>query len=62
MELMDCSLDRLYKQVYAKEQRLPERIIGYIAAAVVRALRYLKSELNIIHRGLIANLPVEPVE
>jgi len=52
MELMDCSLDRLYKQVYAKEQRLPERVIGYIAAAVVRALRYLKSELNIIHRGL----------
>ncbi|KAI6187647.1 Kinase [Aphelenchoides besseyi] len=52
MEVLDCSLDQFYKLVYNKEQKLPEEVIGFIAASVVRALNYLKSELNIIHRDV----------
>lgn len=67
MELLDTSLDRFYKNVYAHGERLPVRIIGFITAAVlvffilmkfsktiiqvVRALYYLKHSLKIIHRG-----------
>ncbi|KAI6214608.1 hypothetical protein M3Y94_00288400 [Aphelenchoides besseyi] len=52
MEVLDCSLDQFYKLVYKKDQKLPEEVIGFIAASVVRALNYLKSELNIIHRDV----------
>ncbi|VDP16730.1 unnamed protein product [Soboliphyme baturini] len=53
MELMDISLERFYKTVYEKShQRLPERIIGKIAVATIKALSYLKDKLNIIHRDV----------
>ncbi|XP_046854546.1 LOW QUALITY PROTEIN: dual specificity mitogen-activated protein kinase kinase 4-like [Xenia sp. Carnegie-2017] len=53
MELMETSLDMLYKQVYVKlGQSIPEDILGIIALAVVKALDYLKSKLNIIHRDV----------
>lgn len=35
MEMMDLSLEKLYKIVYEKQHRqLPEEIIGYIAVSV----------------------------
>lgn len=67
MEIMDCSLDKFYRQVYKHDERLPEKVIGFITASVrfflffkhnfvafkvVRALNYLKEVLNLIHRGL----------
>ncbi|KAI6212223.1 Kinase [Aphelenchoides fujianensis] len=52
MEMMDASLDKFYRLVYKQEQRIPEFAVGFITASVVRALNYLKSELNIIHRDV----------
>ena len=52
MELMDCSLDKFYRQVFNQQEKLPEHVIGFITASVVRALNYLKEVHNIIHRGL----------
>uniref|UniRef100_A0AC34Q5Y8 Protein kinase domain-containing protein n=1 Tax=Panagrolaimus sp. JU765 TaxID=591449 RepID=A0AC34Q5Y8_9BILA len=52
MELMDCSLDKFYRSVYNQKQKLPEHIIGFIGASVVRALNYLKEVHNIIHRDV----------
>ncbi|CAB3998411.1 dual specificity mitogen-activated kinase kinase 4 isoform X2 [Paramuricea clavata] len=53
MELMETSLDILYKLVYGKlGQAIPEDILGVVALAVVKALDYLKSNLNIIHRDV----------
>lgn len=51
MEIMDCSLDNFYREAYKINEKLPERVVGFIAASVVRALNYLKETLNIIHRG-----------
>uniref|UniRef100_A0A1I7Z507 mitogen-activated protein kinase kinase n=1 Tax=Steinernema glaseri TaxID=37863 RepID=A0A1I7Z507_9BILA len=51
MELLDISLDRLYKDIYAKNQILPEDLVGFIAASTVNALNYLKHK-NIIHRDV----------
>lgn len=53
MELMEISLDGLYKLVYVTlKQSIPEDILGIVALAVVKALAYLKSNLNIIHRDV----------
>lgn len=52
MELMDCSLDNFYPLVYARGEQIPQRVIGFITASVVRALNYLKDMLNIIHRDV----------
>lgn len=53
MELMDASLEKLCKYVYDTIlQRIPEHILGKIAVATVKALNYLKKELNIIHRDV----------
>uniref|UniRef100_A0A915C9C8 mitogen-activated protein kinase kinase n=2 Tax=Parascaris univalens TaxID=6257 RepID=A0A915C9C8_PARUN len=53
MEMMDLSLEKLYKIVYEKQRRqLPEEIIGYIAVSTVNALSYLKEHLKIIHRDI----------
>jgi serine/threonine protein kinase len=52
MEIMDCSLDKFYRQVYKQNERIPEKIIGFITASVVRALNYLKETLNLIHRDI----------
>ncbi|TMS37000.1 hypothetical protein L596_004032 [Steinernema carpocapsae] len=51
MEILDISLDRLYKEVYAKDEKLPEELVGSIAASTVNALNYLKRK-NIIHRDV----------
>ena len=85
MELMDRSLDQLYKLVYEKlKLRIPESVVGKMAEAVrslykylacdlllffivfcllyvlimfifslqiVKALHFLKANLNVLHRG-----------
>jgi len=53
MEVMDTSLERLYKLVYERlGERLPEDIIGKVTVATVKALSYLKDNLHIIHRDV----------
>ncbi|EDO48408.1 predicted protein [Nematostella vectensis] len=53
MELMEISFDKCYKLVYGSiEQIIPEEILSKVAYAVVKALDYLKRELNIIHRDV----------
>uniref|UniRef100_A0A023F424 mitogen-activated protein kinase kinase n=1 Tax=Triatoma infestans TaxID=30076 RepID=A0A023F424_TRIIF len=53
MELMDTSLDKFYKYIYEHlHARIPEKILGKISVATVRALNYLKEKLKIIHRDV----------
>ena len=53
MELMHSSLDKFYKFVYGKlRESIPEKVIGKITLATVRALNYLKEQLKIIHRDV----------
>ncbi|PIO68864.1 hypothetical protein TELCIR_09330, partial [Teladorsagia circumcincta] len=53
MELMDISLDILYKRVYNVHlARFEENVIGHIAVSVIDALDYLKCQLEIIHRDV----------
>ncbi|CAH1793797.1 unnamed protein product [Owenia fusiformis] len=52
MEVMDTSLDKFYKKVYELETQIPEVVLGKITSAVVKALHYLQSELQVIHRDV----------
>lgn len=53
MELMDTSLDIFYKFIHeVLKERIPERILGKITVATVKALNYLKEKLRIIHRDV----------
>lgn len=53
MELMDTSLDIFYKFIHeVLQERIPERILGKITVATVKALNYLKEKLRIIHRDV----------
>lgn len=52
MEVMDTSLDKFYPKVYSSEKSIPEDILGKIAYAVVSALHYLQSVLQVIHRDV----------
>ncbi|CAL2049226.1 unnamed protein product [Caenorhabditis brenneri] len=53
MELMDVSMDLLYRRVYeVKHGRLNENVVGHITVCTVDALDYLKKELKIIHRDV----------
>jgi len=53
MELMTTSLDKFYRQVYSKPERvIPENILGKIVLSVVKALHYLHSNLHVIHRDV----------
>ncbi|CAJ0564970.1 unnamed protein product, partial [Mesorhabditis spiculigera] len=52
MELLDISLDTLYKNVYKNGFRLPEDMLGYIAVATISALSYLRTSLRMIHRDV----------
>lgn len=53
MELMDTSLDKFYKFICdCQHDRIPEPILCQITLATVRALNYLKEELEIIHRDV----------
>jgi len=53
MELMDISLDKFYRFCYEQlHERIPERILGKITVATLKALNYLKEQLTIIHRDV----------
>lgn len=53
MELMTSSLEKTYKAVHKiLNQTIPEDILGKIAYSVIKALEYLKTHLNIIHRDV----------
>ena len=48
MEKMSTCLDRLLKRLSGP---VPEEIVCKVAVAVVKALHYLKTEHQVIHRG-----------
>lgn len=53
MELMRTSFDQCYKHIYGVlMETIPEDILGMTSLAVVKALDYLKTMLNIIHRDV----------
>jgi len=52
MEVMDTSLDKFYRMIYPKDQKIPEEILGKIAVSVIKGLHYLQSELKVIHRDV----------
>uniref|UniRef100_T1IUF7 mitogen-activated protein kinase kinase n=1 Tax=Strigamia maritima TaxID=126957 RepID=T1IUF7_STRMM len=52
MEEMDTSLDKFYVTAFRNGYRIPEDILGKIANAVVNALHYLQSRLQVIHRDV----------
>ncbi|XP_074647496.1 dual specificity mitogen-activated protein kinase kinase 4-like [Tubulanus polymorphus] len=53
MQLMSISLDKFYKFIYwTLERSIPEKILGKIVVATVKALNYLKEKLKIIHRDV----------
>jgi serine/threonine protein kinase len=55
MEFMDgLSLDIVLQTV----GRIEEPIVGRIAVAVAKGLHYLKTEVNILHRGIIIGIGV----
>ncbi|VDD92239.1 unnamed protein product [Enterobius vermicularis] len=52
MEIMDISLEKLYRTVMVLGKQIPEEIMGYITVSTVNALSYLKEELKIMHRDV----------
>jgi len=52
MEVMDMSLDNLYKEAFALGKTVPENVIQKITFSVVKALDYLHSTLHVIHRDV----------
>lgn len=51
MELMATSTDKFYKFIYDNlKESIPEKVIGKITVATVKALNYLKEKLKIMHR------------
>lgn len=54
MELMSISLDKFYKFVHGHQlyHSIPEDILGKITVATLKALNYLKDQLQIIHRDV----------
>lgn len=52
MEVMEASLDQLYKKLKANGESIPEEVLAKIALSVVKALHYLHTELKVIHRDV----------
>uniref|UniRef100_A0A8D9AN96 mitogen-activated protein kinase kinase n=1 Tax=Cacopsylla melanoneura TaxID=428564 RepID=A0A8D9AN96_9HEMI len=52
MEVMDTSLDKFYTKVYKNNRSIPENILSAITSAVLNALHYLHSKLQVIHRDV----------
>jgi len=52
MEVMDCSLDKFYRRVFSANETIPEECLANISLSVVKALSFLKQELNVIHRDV----------
>lgn len=49
MEMMSTCMDKLLKRVSGP---IPEKIVGKVAMATVRALNYLKEQHDVIHRDV----------
>jgi len=52
MEVMDISLDKLYRRVTEAGQLMPEDVLWTIAFSVLSALKYLHQVLRVIHRDV----------
>uniref|UniRef100_A0A8R1XUM8 mitogen-activated protein kinase kinase n=2 Tax=Onchocerca TaxID=6281 RepID=A0A8R1XUM8_ONCVO len=53
MELMDISLENLYKTIHNHTRGVfDERILGHVAVSILKALNHLKNEIKIIHRDV----------
>ncbi|XP_055383105.1 dual specificity mitogen-activated protein kinase kinase 6 [Condylostylus longicornis] len=52
MECMDTSLDKFYPKVFQHNKVMTEDFLGKIAVSVVKALHYLHSNLQVIHRDV----------
>ncbi|KAL1459866.1 hypothetical protein WDU94_011817 [Cyamophila willieti] len=52
MEVMDTSLDKFYTKVFKNNRSIPENILSAITSAVLNALHYLHSKLQVIHRDV----------
>jgi len=52
MEVMDISLDKFYARAFNKNKSIPEDVLGKVAFAVISALEYLHTELQVIHRDV----------
>ena len=52
MEVMDISLDKLYKRVAKTSELMPEDVLWTIAFSVLSALKYLHQVLRVIHRDV----------
>lgn len=52
MELMNTSLDKFYKEVYAQHLEIPESILGTISFCVLTALEYMYRDLRLMHRDV----------
>lgn len=51
MEQMDMDLSIFYKHMYHYLEQMPEKVLGYIAQAIITGLRYLKL-YGVMHRDL----------
>ncbi|XP_059083941.1 dual specificity mitogen-activated protein kinase kinase 6-like [Tigriopus californicus] len=52
MEVMDISLDKFYVRAFKNTIHIPEEVLGKIAFAVISALHYLQTRLQVIHRDV----------
>lgn len=52
MEVMDISLDKFYARAFNNNKPIPEDVLGKVAFAVISALEYLHTKLQVIHRDV----------
>jgi len=52
MEVMDVSLDKFYARAFNINKPIPENVLGKVACSVIKALDYLHSNLQVIHRDV----------
>ncbi|MCL4146609.1 UNVERIFIED_CONTAM: hypothetical protein GTU68_015457 [Idotea baltica] len=52
MEKMEMDLDKFYKKVVEPEIILSEDLLAFISYCVISALKYLKTNLKIMHRDV----------
>ncbi|CAJ0576207.1 unnamed protein product, partial [Mesorhabditis spiculigera] len=52
MEVMDTSLDKFYKKVFASGSRIPELFVAKAILSIVEGLNFMKEQMNLIHRDV----------
>merc|ERR1712025_855265 len=52
MEVMDVSLDKFYARAFKINKPIPENVLGKVACSVIKALDYLHTNLQVIHRDV----------